>query len=131
MALRHGATLSWRNRPHLRAPPPHPVGNGTDGDTFWIVAEHGRSAAYVRNIEADPRVRVKVGRQWRSGTAALLPGDDPGERQRVIGRRFNAAARAPDGNGSAHRADRSRRAHDRASGARHDNPSAGSTRTFP
>ncbi len=68
-----------------------PVGNGTDGDTFWIVAEHGRSAAYVRNIEADSRVRVKVGRQWRSGTASLLPGDDPGERQRVIGRRFNAA----------------------------------------
>ena len=68
-----------------------PVGNGTDGDTFWIVAEHGRSAAYVRNIEADPRVRVKVGRRWRSGTAVLLPDDDPRQRQRTIGRSFNAA----------------------------------------
>jgi deazaflavin-dependent oxidoreductase (nitroreductase family) len=68
-----------------------PVGNGTDGDTFWIVAEHGRSAAYVRNIEADPRVRVKVGRRWRSGIAHLLPDDDPRQRQRLIGRTFNAA----------------------------------------
>ena len=68
-----------------------PVGNGTDGDTFWIVAEHGRSAAYVRNIEADPRVRIKVGRSWRSGTASLLPDDDPRKRQRILGRRFNAA----------------------------------------
>ena len=68
-----------------------PVGNGTDGDTFWIVAEHGRSAAYVRNIQADPQVRVKVGGSWRSGIAQLLPDDDPRQRQRLIGRRFNAA----------------------------------------
>ncbi len=40
-----------------------PVGNGLDGDTFWIVAEHGRRAAYVRNIEANPRVRVKANRR--------------------------------------------------------------------
>ncbi len=66
-----------------------PVGNGLDGDTFWIVAGHGRSAAYVRNIEAQPRVRIKVGRRWRPGIAHLLPDDDP--RQRLIGRRFNAA----------------------------------------
>ncbi len=65
------------------------MGNGLDGDTFWIVAEHGRSAAYVRNIEADPRVRIKVGRKWRTGTAVLLPQDDPRDRQRLIGRRFN------------------------------------------
>ncbi len=68
-----------------------PVGNGLDGDTFWIVAEHGRSAAYVRNLEADPRVRIKVGRRWRTGTAVLLPEDEPRARQRLIGRRFNAA----------------------------------------
>lgn len=67
-----------------------PVGNGLDGDTFWIVAEHGRKAAYVRNIEADPHVRVKVGRTWRIGTAHLMPDDDPRDRQRKIGRRFNA-----------------------------------------
>lgn len=68
-----------------------PVGNGLDGDTFWIVSEHGYGAAYVRNIQANPRVRVKVGRRWRSGTATLLPDDDPRARQRLIGRRINAA----------------------------------------
>ncbi len=69
-----------------------PVGNGLDGDTFWIVTEHGYQSAYVRNIQADPRVRVKVGRKaWRTGTATLLPDDDAWARQRQIGRRINAA----------------------------------------
>jgi deazaflavin-dependent oxidoreductase (nitroreductase family) len=66
------------------------------GDTFWIVAEHGRRAGYVRNIKANPRVRVKVGRRWRAGTARAVPEDDPRERQRELGtglnRRLNAAA---------------------------------------
>jgi deazaflavin-dependent oxidoreductase (nitroreductase family) len=66
-----------------------PVGNGLRGDTFWIVAEHGRGAAYVKNIEADPRVRVKVGRRWRAGTAHVLPDDDPIERMRILGRPAN------------------------------------------
>lgn len=61
-----------------------PVTNGLDGDVFWIVAEHGRRAAYVLNIEADPRVRVRTGLGWRSGTARILPGDDPRERLRHI-----------------------------------------------
>ena len=61
-----------------------PVTDGLDGDRFWIVAEHGHRAAYVRNIEANPRVRVRVGRRWREGTARLLPDDDPRERLRRI-----------------------------------------------
>lgn len=63
-----------------------PVGNGLQGDTFWIVAEHGRKAGYVRNIQADPRVRVFVNGSWRTGTAELLPEDDPRERQRELPR---------------------------------------------
>ena len=63
-----------------------PVTNGLDGDTFWIVTEHGRSSNYVRNIEANPRVRVKVGRRWRSGTATVAGGEDPRARLRAIGR---------------------------------------------
>lgn len=68
-----------------------PVGNGLDGNTFWIVAEHGRRAGYVRNIEANPRVRVKIGRRWRTGTAHPMPDDDPRERQRKMRRSLNAA----------------------------------------
>jgi deazaflavin-dependent oxidoreductase (nitroreductase family) len=66
-----------------------PVGDGLRGGAFWIVAEHGRHADYVRNIEHDPRVRVKVGRRWRSGTAHVLEDDDPRERMRWLRRPLN------------------------------------------
>ena len=66
-----------------------PVGDGLRGPHFWIVAEHGRHADYVRNIERDPRVRIKVGRRWHSGTAHLLPDDDPRERLRMLRRPLN------------------------------------------
>jgi deazaflavin-dependent oxidoreductase (nitroreductase family) len=69
-----------------------PVGNGLRGDTFWIVSEHGHAADYVRNIQADPRVRVKIGRQWREGTAHVLEGDDPHARMRMLSRPTNDAA---------------------------------------
>lgn len=71
----------------------NPVGNGLDDDgrTFWIVAEHGRKAGYVRNIEAKPEVRVRIGREWREGRATILPDDDPRERLRAIGRPINGA----------------------------------------
>jgi len=68
-----------------------PVGNGLLDGTFWLVAAHGRGAGYVRNIEADPRVRVFVRGRWHSGTAVLLPEDDPLERQRSLPR-LNALA---------------------------------------
>jgi deazaflavin-dependent oxidoreductase (nitroreductase family) len=77
-----------------------PVGNGLMGDTFWIVAEHGRKSGYVRNLESNPRVRVKLRTgfrrsAWRTGTAHVLEDDDPRERQRLLaagdlGRRLNA-----------------------------------------
>jgi deazaflavin-dependent oxidoreductase (nitroreductase family) len=63
-----------------------PVTDGLDGSVFWIVAEHGHRAAYVRNIEATPRVRVKVGRSWHSGSAYPLDDDDPRTRLRQVAR---------------------------------------------
>jgi deazaflavin-dependent oxidoreductase (nitroreductase family) len=68
-----------------------PVGNGLRGDAFWIVTEHGRRADYVKNIENDPHVRVKVGRTWYRGVAHLLPDDDPYERLRRLERPVNDA----------------------------------------
>ncbi len=68
-----------------------PVVPSIDGDTCWIVAEHGRKAAYVRNIEADPRVRIRLGRRWRTGAAHVMPDDDPRARQRGMPA-VNAAA---------------------------------------
>ena len=66
-----------------------PVGDGLRGDAFWIVTEHGWAADYVRNIQADARVRVKVRGRWRGGTAHLLAHDDPWERLRWLGRPVN------------------------------------------
>lgn len=66
-----------------------PVGNGLRDDVFWIVTEHGHRAGYVRNIKANPRVRVKVGRTWHEGTAQILEDDDPYERMRMLGRGMN------------------------------------------
>ncbi len=71
-----------------------PVTDGLDGDVFWIVAEHGRRAGYVRNIEADPHVRVKVGRRWRTGTAHVRPDDDPAERLALMAERRRARTNA-------------------------------------
>ena len=68
-----------------------PVGNGLRGDDFWIVTEHGRHSAYVKNIEANPRVRVRLGRTWLRGTAHILEDDDPRERMRMLGRTVNDA----------------------------------------
>jgi deazaflavin-dependent oxidoreductase (nitroreductase family) len=78
-----------------------PVGDGRVDTQFWIVAEHGMKAGYVRNIAGNPHVRLKlregIGARWHTGTAHLLPEDDPRERQRwlasqVPGSSKNAAA---------------------------------------
>jgi deazaflavin-dependent oxidoreductase (nitroreductase family) len=67
-----------------------PVCDGLEGGAFWLLAQRGRDADWVRNIEADPRVRVKLRSRrphtWRSGTARILVDDDPRERQRILGR---------------------------------------------
>jgi deazaflavin-dependent oxidoreductase (nitroreductase family) len=72
-----------------------PVANGLDPDTFWLIAGLGEKAQYVRNIQADPRVRVKarparlrdgVRMRWRPGTARLMPEDDARQRHRGLGR---------------------------------------------
>jgi deazaflavin-dependent oxidoreductase (nitroreductase family) len=68
-----------------------PVGNGRIGQTFWLVAAHGRQADYVRNIEQQPVVRVKIGRQWWTGTAAILDDDDPDARSRTLPHKLDAA----------------------------------------
>jgi deazaflavin-dependent oxidoreductase (nitroreductase family) len=66
-----------------------PVCDCLEGSTFWIVAQRGRDADYVKNIEANPRVRVKgslSNSAWRAGTADILDDDDPKERIRILGR---------------------------------------------
>jgi deazaflavin-dependent oxidoreductase (nitroreductase family) len=68
-----------------------PVTRLLEGDTLWIVTEHGRKAAYVRNIEANPRVRVRAGRRWRTGTATVLPDYDWRALQRRMPSKLSSA----------------------------------------
>ena len=81
------AILETRGRVSGR-PRRTPVGNGRKGSSFWIIAEHGLRAGYVRNIQHDPRVRVRLRVGWRyrwvPGIATVLPDDDPLARQRRI-----------------------------------------------
>lgn len=72
-----------------------PVANGLQGDTFWLIAGLGEHAQYVRNIQANPRVRVKarparlrdgLRMRWHSGTAHLMPEDDADGRHRQLGK---------------------------------------------
>jgi deazaflavin-dependent oxidoreductase (nitroreductase family) len=59
-----------------------PVGGHREGETIWVVSEHGRRAGYIHNIAADPKVRVRIGGRWRTATATLLPDDDARKRLR-------------------------------------------------
>lgn len=68
------------------------VGMRIEGDTGWVIAEFGRHAGYVNNLEADPDVRVRVHRNWREARAQILDDDDPQTRLESFGRRAHEAA---------------------------------------
>ena len=65
-----------------------PVGAGARHGEVWVVAEHGRRAAYVANLEADPRIRVMITRlgrrHWHHAIATIEPDDDVLARQHWI-----------------------------------------------
>ncbi|BBY62854.1 nitroreductase/quinone reductase family protein [Mycolicibacterium helvum] len=71
-----------------------PIGGRLAGHEFWLVSEFGDRSQYVRNIEANPRVRVRVRGRWHSGTATLLPEDDARARLAQLPRMNSAAVRA-------------------------------------
>ncbi|GAA4544078.1 nitroreductase/quinone reductase family protein [Amycolatopsis samaneae] len=61
-----------------------PVGGRLENSTYWIVTEFGRHAQYVRNLEAQPRVRLQVKGRWHTGTASIVDEDDPRARLRKL-----------------------------------------------
>ena len=64
------------------------------GDSFWLVSEYGERSQYVRNIRANPVVRVRIKGRWHTGTAHILPDDDPKARLRKLPRWNSTAVRA-------------------------------------
>ncbi|WP_406444363.1 nitroreductase family deazaflavin-dependent oxidoreductase [Streptomyces sp. NBC_01613] len=70
-----------------------PVGGRRTDGSFWLVSEFGERSQYVRNIKADAKVRVRIRGRWHTGTAHLLPDDDPVARLRTLPRGNSTAVR--------------------------------------
>lgn len=62
-----------------------PVGGRRIGQTFWMVSEFGHQSNYVRNLEANPRVRLQIDGDWYTGSAAVVEDDDVRARLRSLG----------------------------------------------
>ncbi|MGV0850788.1 nitroreductase/quinone reductase family protein [Mycolicibacterium phlei] len=61
-----------------------PLGGRRIGNEFWFVSEFGENSQYIKNIKADPHVRVRLNGRWHNGVAHLVPDDDPHERLKSL-----------------------------------------------
>ena len=59
-----------------------------DGNATWLIAVHGRRTLWLRNVEAEPTVRLRVRGRWRTGRAVVEPYDP------AIVKRFSLYARS-------------------------------------
>jgi deazaflavin-dependent oxidoreductase (nitroreductase family) len=65
-----------------------PLAAGTvDNCGIWLIAVHGRHAAWIHNIETSSTVRLRHRRRWKTGQAFLHPFDATAAQQ------FNRYAR--------------------------------------
>lgn len=53
-----------------------PVGGRLCEDAFWLVVGDRSRSQYVKNMEANPTVRVRAHGRWHTGTARVLADDD-------------------------------------------------------
>lgn len=71
-----------------------PVGGRIVDGAFWLVSEYGEKSQYIRNIQANPRVRVRYRGRWHTGTAHLLRDDDSRARLKLLPRMNSQVVRA-------------------------------------
>ena len=62
-----------------------PLTGRADDKGVWVISQHGRRAGWAYNIAANPKVRVRLNNQWRTGTATFEPDDDVRARARSFG----------------------------------------------
>jgi len=62
-----------------------PLTGHADDSGLWVISQHGRRAGWAHNITANPKVRVRVNNEWRSGTAVFVADDDVVARARSFG----------------------------------------------
>src|SRR5437899_11457153 len=54
-----------------------PLARGPEWEgAHWLIAVHGRHSAWVKNLIADPSVRLRVRGRWRTGTASIVEFDE-------------------------------------------------------
>jgi len=58
------------------APRRIPITATVDPAGAWVISQHGRRSGWAHNITADPRVRLRHGDTWHTGTAAFVDNDD-------------------------------------------------------
>jgi deazaflavin-dependent oxidoreductase (nitroreductase family) len=54
------------------------------GERFYLIAEHRERANWVRNIQANPRVHVRVGDRQFDGTARVVEDEPEQELARAV-----------------------------------------------
>ncbi|MBO0852842.1 MAG: nitroreductase family deazaflavin-dependent oxidoreductase [Nocardia sp.] len=59
-----------------------PVAASFDDDGAWVISQHGTRSGWGANITADPEVRIRRGKQWRTGHAHFVHDDDVEARAR-------------------------------------------------
>ena len=57
---------------------------GLEGDCFYLLSGGGDSAHWVRNLRAEPQVKVELGRRMYLGTARLVEAPDEDARARRL-----------------------------------------------
>jgi len=65
-----------------------PLARGPSWDgAEWLIAVQGRHSTWVKNLSADPAVRLKLRGKWRDGVASVVDWDES------IAARFNLYGR--------------------------------------
>ena len=61
-----------------------PVAASFDETGAWVISQHGTRSGWGSNIGSDPKVRLRQGNRWRSGTAEFVRDDDVVARSRTF-----------------------------------------------
>jgi deazaflavin-dependent oxidoreductase (nitroreductase family) len=67
------------------------------GGRFYLIAEHGEGANWVRNIQANPHVTVRVGDRRFAGTARIIVDERYPDLARAVKALSDAKYRWSDG----------------------------------
>ncbi len=74
-------------------PAGHPWTAAASATSSGSYLNFGEKSQYVKNIKANPTVRVRLRGRWHNGTAHLMPDDDPRTRLRQLPRANSFAVR--------------------------------------